>query len=124
MNDKGGRRQKKEILAQSSIQSPSKWKIPTIPSGVSITSRYTETKLYLSVGHCGGGGGQAGRAWLRHYDTSRKVAGSIPDKTTACLCLPNHSNRTTDLGPPRPQTEMSTGDILGKVKGGRPERLT
>jgi hypothetical protein len=34
-------------------------------------------------------------SWLRHYATSRKVAGSIPDEVTGFFSLPNSSSLTT-----------------------------
>jgi hypothetical protein len=38
------------------------------------------------------------RSWLRHYATSRKVAGSIPDELTGFFNCPNPSIRTMALG--------------------------
>jgi hypothetical protein len=51
----------------------------------------------------------------RHYATSRKVAGSVPNEVTALFNLPNPSSRTVALG----SQESSRG-----VKGGRRVRLT
>jgi hypothetical protein len=57
---------------------------------------------------------------LRHYATSRNVAGSIPDEVTGFFNLPNPSSRTMDLGSTQPLTEMSTRNFpAGK---GRPAR--
>jgi hypothetical protein len=60
------------------------------------------------------------RSWLRHYTTSRKVAGSISDEVDF-FNWPNPSSRTMALGSTQPLTEMSTGNLLG-VKGGRQAR--
>jgi hypothetical protein len=57
------------------------------------------------------------RSWLRHYATSRKVAGSIPNEVTG---LPNPSNRFMILGSTQPLTEMSTRNLPGGK--GRPAR--
>jgi hypothetical protein len=54
-----------------------------------------------------------------HYVTSRKVAGSIPDKVIGFFNWPNPSSRTMALGSTQPLTEI----ILG-VKGGWCIRLT
>jgi hypothetical protein len=61
---------------------------------------------------------------LGHYGTSRKVAGSIPDEVTGFFNLPNPSSRTMTLGSTQPQTEMSTRNLPGGIKGGRRVRLT
>jgi hypothetical protein len=37
------------------------------------------------------------RSWLRHYATSRKVAGSIPDEVIGFCSGPNPSSRTMPL---------------------------
>jgi hypothetical protein len=50
--------------------------------------------------------------WLRHYATSRKVAGSSPDGVDF-FNLPNHSSRTMVLGSTQLLTEMSTRDLPG-----------
>jgi hypothetical protein len=53
---------------------------------------------------------------LRHYATSRKVAGSIPDEVIGFFFffdLPNPSSRTMALGSTQPLTEMSTKNLLG-----------
>jgi hypothetical protein len=43
-------------------------------------------------------------SWLRHYATSRKVAGSSPDEVDF-FSLPNASTRTMALGSTQPLTE-------------------
>jgi hypothetical protein len=55
-------------------------------------------------------------SWLRHYATSRKVPGSIPD-VIGFFNWPNPSSPTMALGQTQPLTEMSTRNILG-VEGG------
>jgi hypothetical protein len=52
------------------------------------------------------------RSWLRHYATSRKVAGSIPDGVIRFLIM--------SLGSTQPLTEMSTMNLPGSK--GRPAR--
>jgi hypothetical protein len=52
-------------------------------------------------------------SWLRHYATSRKVAGSIYDMVVGFFNWPNPSSRTMALGSAQPLTEMSTRNILG-----------
>jgi hypothetical protein len=64
--------------------------------------------------------GTRSRSWLRHYATSRKVAGSIPDEV---INWSNPSSRTVALESTQPLTEISTRNLLG-VKGGRRVRLT
>jgi hypothetical protein len=49
---------------------------------------------------------------LKHYATSRKVAGSSPHEVDF-LNLPNPSSRTMALEPTQSLTEMSTGIFLG-----------
>jgi hypothetical protein len=56
----------------------------------------------------------------RHYTTSRKVAGSIPDEVIGFFNWPNPSSRTMALGSTQPLTEMSTRNLLGGE--GRPAR--
>jgi hypothetical protein len=51
------------------------------------------------------------RSWLRHYATSRKVAGSIPDEVVGFFNLPNPSSHTMNLGSTQPLTEMSTRNL-------------
>jgi hypothetical protein len=56
----------------------------------------------------------------RHYTTSRKVAGSIPDEVIGFFNWPNYFSRTMALGSIQPLTEMSTMNLPeGK---GRPAR--
>jgi hypothetical protein len=50
--------------------------------------------------------------------TSRKVAGSNPDKIIGFFSWPNPSSRTMALGSTQALTEMSTRNVTG-VKGGR-----
>jgi len=50
------------------------------------------------------------RSWLRHYATSRKVAGSIPDGVIGIFHRHNPSGRTIALGPTQPLTEMSKSE--------------
>jgi hypothetical protein len=64
------------------------------------------------------------RSSFRHYATSCKVAGSIPDEIIGFFNLPNPSNRTMLLGSTQPLTEMSTGNLSWGVKCGRRIRLT
>jgi hypothetical protein len=56
----------------------------------------------------------------RHYATSRKVAGSIPDEVIWFFNWPNPSSRTMALGSTHPLTEMSTKNLTGGK--GRPAR--
>jgi hypothetical protein len=58
--------------------------------------------------------------WLRHYATSRRVAGSIPDEVTGFLNSPNPSSHTMALRSTQPLTEMSTRNLPGGK--GRPVR--
>jgi hypothetical protein len=51
--------------------------------------------------------------WLRHYATSRKVAGSSPDEVDFFLNLPNPSSLTMTLASTQPLTEMSTWNLPG-----------
>jgi hypothetical protein len=53
------------------------------------------------------------RSWLRHYATSRKVAGSIPDEVIAIFSSPSPSSRTVAHGSSQPVTEMSTRNLPG-----------
>jgi hypothetical protein len=53
------------------------------------------------------------RSWLRHYATSRKVAGSIPDEVIGFFSWPNPSSCTMALGSTQPLTETSTRNIPG-----------
>jgi hypothetical protein len=58
---------------------------------------------------------------LRHYATSQKAAGSIPNEVIEFLNLPNLSSRTMALGSTQPLTEMSTRNVPGDK--GRPVLL-
>ena len=51
------------------------------------------------------------RSWLRHYATSRKVAGSIPDGVVRIFHGHYPSGCTMALGSTQPLTEMSTRNI-------------
>jgi hypothetical protein len=59
-------------------------------------------------------------SWLRHYSTSWKITGSIPDEVIGFFNLPNPSSRTMALGSTQPLTEMSTRNLPGGKK--RPAR--
>jgi hypothetical protein len=48
------------------------------------------------------------RSWLRHYVTSRNVAGSIPDGVTWIFHWHNGFGRTMALGSTQPLAEIST----------------
>jgi hypothetical protein len=50
---------------------------------------------------------------LRHYATSRKIAGSIPYEVNGFFNSPNLSIRTMALGLTQPLTEMSTRNLPG-----------
>jgi hypothetical protein len=63
--------------------------------------------------------GMRWRSWLRHYATSRKVAGSNPGEVDI-FNLPNPFSCTMALESTKPLTEMSTRNILGGK--GRPAR--
>jgi hypothetical protein len=56
------------------------------------------------------------RSWLRHWSTSWKVAGSIPDCVIGIFHLHNPFGRTMALGSTQPLTEMSTRSISWGVK--------
>jgi hypothetical protein len=58
--------------------------------------------------------------WFRHYATSRKVAGSIPDEVIGFLNLPNPSSSNMALGSTQPLTEMSARNLPGGKR--RPAR--
>lgn len=59
---------------------------------------------------------RGGTVGLRHCSASRKVAGSIVDETHCDFSLLNPSGRTMALGPTQSLTEISTRDILWRVK--------
>jgi hypothetical protein len=50
---------------------------------------------------------------MRHYATSRKIAGSIPDEVIEFFNWPNPSSRTMALGSTQPLIEMSTRNLPG-----------
>jgi len=56
------------------------------------------------------------RSWLRHYATSRKVAGSISDGVIGIFHWHCPFSRTMALGLTQPLTEMSTRNISWGVK--------
>jgi hypothetical protein len=58
--------------------------------------------------------------WLKHYATSRKVAGSSPNEVDFFFSWPNHSSHAMALGTTQPLTEMSTRNLPGGK--GRPAR--
>jgi len=53
---------------------------------------------------------------LRHYVTTQKVAGSIPDGVIGIFHSHNPSGYTMALGSTQPLTEMSTRNIFWGVK--------
>jgi hypothetical protein len=57
---------------------------------------------------------------LRHYATSRRVAGSIPDEVTGFFNSPNSFRRTMALGSTQVLTEITTWNLTGGK--GRPGR--
>jgi hypothetical protein len=67
-----------------------------------------------------GGGGTRKRSCLRHYATSRKVAGSIPDKVNGIFNWPDPTSRKMALGSTRPIIKTSTRNLPGGK--GRPAR--
>jgi hypothetical protein len=65
-----------------------------------------------------------GTAEHRNY-TSRKAAGSLPDKVIGFISWPNPSRRTMVLGSTQPVTEMSTRNLpVGKRRPVRKADLT
>jgi hypothetical protein len=50
---------------------------------------------------------------MRHYATSLKVAGSIPDEVIGFFNKPNPSSRTMVLGSTQSLPEMSTRNLPG-----------
>jgi hypothetical protein len=64
------------------------------------------------------------RSWLKHCDTSRKVASSILDVVVGIFYLHNPSCCTMALGSTQCLTEMSTRSIFLGRKGGRCVGLT
>jgi hypothetical protein len=65
---------------------------------------YTEFNILM----CLNGGT---RSWLRHYATSRKVAGSISDEVIGFFNWPKPSSRTMALGSTQPVRKMSTRNL-------------
>jgi hypothetical protein len=66
-------------------------------------------------------GGTRSRSWLRHYATSWKIAGSLPDEVIGFFNRPIPSSRTVaDSAPNR----IDTRNLPGGVKGDRRVRLT
>ena len=63
------------------------------------------------------------RSWLRHWATSRKVAGSIPDGVTGIFHW-HPADRTMAPGSTQPLTEMNTQEYFLGSKGGRCVLLT
>ena len=76
-------------------------------------SRWNWKKIRRSDGNLGG---TRWRSWLRHRDSNRKVAVSIPDGVTGIYHWFNPSGRTMALGSTQPLTEMSTRDLPWGVK--------
>jgi hypothetical protein len=56
------------------------------------------------------------RGWLKHYATSRKVAGSNPDEVAGLFNGPNPSSHTMALGSTQPLREMSTRNRPGGLR--------
>jgi hypothetical protein len=52
--------------------------------------------------------GTGWRSWLRQCATSRKVAGTVPDRVTRIFHWLNPSSRSMALGSTQPLTQMST----------------
>jgi hypothetical protein len=50
-------------------------------------------------------------SWLRYYDISRKVPGSISYEVIEIFNLPNPSSRNMALGSTQPLTEMSIRNL-------------
>jgi hypothetical protein len=57
-------------------------------------------------------------ARLRHYATSHKVVGSIPDDVITFFNWPNRSRRSMVLGSTQLLTEMSTRKLPVKQRPG------
>jgi hypothetical protein len=53
---------------------------------------------------------------LRHYNTSRKVTGSIPEEVTEIFNLPNPSSSTMAVGFNQPLTAMITRKYFWEVR--------
>jgi hypothetical protein len=56
-------------------------------------------------------GGKRYSSWLRHYATSRKVTGSIPDEVIGLFVSCNLSSRTMAQRSTQTLTEMSTRNL-------------
>jgi hypothetical protein len=69
------------------------------------------------------GEGRRYHSCLRHYATSRKVAGSSTDEVDF-FNLPDPCNRTMDLGSTQPLKEMSARKLPRGAKDGRRVKLT
>jgi hypothetical protein len=68
---------------------------------------------YTFVHYISGFGDTRLRSWLRHYATSREVAGSNPDEVNGFFNLPNPSSRTMAQVSTQPLREMSTRNLSG-----------
>jgi hypothetical protein len=71
-----------------------------------IIKHLQKTFYMYSIGH-------TRQVWLRHYATSRKVAGSIPDEVIRFFNWPNRSSRIMALGSTQPLREMTTRNFPG-----------
>jgi hypothetical protein len=78
----------------------------------SLSAKHKHIITESSVQHIYCHGGTWLRSWLRHYATSRKVAGSITDEVDF-LNWPNASSRIIPQGSTQPLTEMSTRNLPG-----------
>jgi hypothetical protein len=83
-------------------------------NGIIITETFIIFAITIYL-HCTMYRGTRWSRWLRHYATSRKVAGSSPHLVDFFI-FPNFSSRTMGLGSTQPLTEIFLG---GK---GRPVR--
>jgi hypothetical protein len=64
------------------------------------------------------------RSWLRYYDTSWKIAGSIPDVVIGFFKWPNPSNRTMVRRSTEPLRENMYQESSWGVMGGQRLQLT
>jgi hypothetical protein len=85
------------------------WRNPLTPFLDRRRYNFTTNSVWISYIF----GGTRWRSWLRHYATSRKVAGSIPDEAIGFLNWPNPSSRTMTLGSTQPLTEIITRNFPG-----------
>jgi len=69
--------------------------------------------IAVSIIQCGG---MQWCSWLRHYNTSQKVAGLIPDGVIRISRLLNPSSHTLALESTQPPTDMSTRNVSHGVK--------